>query len=258
MSGISISTVNVNGIRAAYKKGFIDWLNNAGHDIICLQEVRAQEDQIPDPVLELPYHLILHTGERKGYAGVGILSKTEPLNVIHGIGSDWADEEGRVLMAEFDNYRICSVYAPSGTTGDVRQDLKMEFLELFDSYSAQYIKDTKPTIFCGDFNICHTEIDIHNPIQNKNTSGFLPEEREWIGSFIDKGFNDVFRDLNPNLLDAYSWWSYRAGAKKNNKGWRIDYQLANVQAADIAMKAVIEHETAFSDHAPVSVVYDFD
>lgn len=257
MSRISISTINVNGIRAAYKKGFIDWLNEARHDIVCLQEVRAQADQIPEAVKELPYHLILHTGERKGYAGVGIMCKTEPLNVIYGIGSDWADEEGRVLMAEFEKYRVCSVYAPSGTTGDIRQDLKMEFLDLFDSYSARYIKDSKPTIYCGDFNICHTESDIHNPIQNKNTSGFLPAEREWMGSFIDKGFIDVFRDLNPNLLDAYSWWSYRAGARKNNKGWRIDYHLASGHTTGIALNAVIEKETAFSDHAPVSVVYNF-
>jgi exodeoxyribonuclease-3 len=248
----------VNGIRAAHKKGFNEWLHDAGHDIICLQEIRAQEVQIPEPVLQLPYHLSLHTGERKGYAGVGILSKIEPLKVVHGIGSEWADEEGRVLMAEYEKFRVCSVYAPSGTTGDVRQDLKMKFLDLFDSYSARYLMDSKPTIFCGDFNICHTEIDIHNPVQNRNTSGFLPEEREWIGNLINKGYHDVFRDLNPNLLDAYSWWSYRAGARKNNKGWRIDYQLASKQASAKAVKAVIEHETSFSDHAPVSVVYDFN
>ncbi|MEX0719706.1 MAG: exodeoxyribonuclease III [Balneolaceae bacterium] len=253
---IKISSYNINGIRAAHRKGFVDWVKESKPDIICIQELRAAQDQIPSEITELGYHEYYHIAEKKGYSGVAILSKIKPEKINNGIGIGWIDREGRVLTAEFENFRLCSVYAPSGTTGDVRQDFKMKFLDDFMRLGKQYAGDNKPTLFCGDFNICHTEIDIHNPVANKNSSGFLPEEREWVTDFLNVGYEDVFRKLNGDKKDLYSWWSYRAGSKKRNKGWRIDYHLATFPLAQIAKEATIEYKWDISDHAPVTVVYD--
>ncbi len=254
---IKISSYNVNGIRAAHRKGFVDWVEESNPDIICIQELRALEDQVPKEVNELGYHKYYHTAEKKGYSGVAMYSKIEPLKVEKGIGVDWIDSEGRVMMLEYEDFRVFSVYAPSGTTGDIRQDLKMEFLEHFIKFGKKYVEDSKPTVFCGDFNICHTEIDIHNPSKQHRTSGFLPEERQWVTDFLDVGYHDVFRQLHPNKPDLYSWWSYRAASKERNKGWRIDYHLASQELAKKAQIAEIEKKWDISDHAPVSVSYDF-
>ncbi|MEX0608733.1 MAG: exodeoxyribonuclease III [Balneolaceae bacterium] len=253
---LKISSYNINGIRAAHRKGFLDWVEESKPDIICIQELRADQDQIPPEIKELGYHEYYHIAEKKGYSGVAILSKIKPKKVDSGIGVGWIDREGRVLTAEFDNFRLCSVYAPSGTTGDIRQDMKMKFLDDFMRFGKKHADDNKPTLFCGDFNICHTDIDIHNPVQNKNSSGFLPEEREWVTDFLDIGYEDVFRKLHQGKPDLYSWWSYRAGSKKRNKGWRIDYHLATFPLARIAKEATIEYKWNISDHAPVSIVYD--
>ena len=253
---LRVSSYNVNGIRAAHKKGILDWFEESNPDVICLQEMRADETQIPEEITELGYHQSYYIAEKKGYSGVAIFSREEPLKVEQGIGVDWIDSEGRVIMNEFDRFRIFSVYAPSGTTGDIRQDMKYKFLDDFYDFAQTFIGDEKPTVFCGDFNICHTEIDIHNPKSNKNTSGFLPEEREWVTKFLDMGYVDVFRRVRPGEVDLYSWWSYRAASKSKNKGWRIDYHLATPPLATLAKEAIIEMKWDMSDHAPVTIIYD--
>jgi exodeoxyribonuclease III len=252
-----ISSYNVNGVRAAQRKGFAEWVESTRPDVICLQEIKADEDQIPNEIRNLGYHQVYYPAEKKGYSGVAVLSKFEPEEVQHGMDLEWCDLEGRVLRVRVKGLDVFSIYAPSGTTGDLRQDLKMKFLESFTPFAEARKNSGLPTVFCGDFNIAHTEIDIHNPVANKNTSGFLPEERTWMSDFISRGFRDVFRELHPGVTDLYSWWTYRAGAKEKNKGWRIDYQFAFGSVADTAVSGRIERELSMSDHAPVTIVYDF-
>jgi exodeoxyribonuclease-3 len=251
-----ISSYNVNGIRAAHRKGFVDWAGESDPDIICIQELRAMENQIPEEVKELGYYEYYHVADKKGYSGVAIYSKKKPNKIEEGIGVDWIDSEGRVIMAEYDAFRVFSIYAPSGTTGDIRQDMKMDFLDNFIRFGKKFVEDEKPSVFCGDFNICHTEIDIHNPEKQHKTSGFLPEERAWVTDFLEVGYNDVFREIHPEKTDLFSWWSYRAASKERNKGWRIDYHLATNELAEKAKVAEIEKKWDISDHAPVSIVYD--
>lgn len=246
----------MNGIRAAYRKGFMDWLEKSNPDILCLQEMRASSDQIPTQIREAGYFEVHHVAEKKGYSGVSIYSRNEPDVIEVGMGTDWIDQEGRVCCIEVNGITVFSVYAPSGTTGDLRQDVKMRFLDAFYAFASKKLWEGKAVLFCGDFNICHEEIDIHNPKQNKNTSGFLKEERDWVTSFLDLGYEDVFRKLHHGEPDLYSWWTYRAGAKAKNKGWRIDYHLATPALAEKATEATIEKEWDLSDHAPVSIIYD--
>ena len=253
---LKISSLNVNGIRAAHRHGFTDWVDQADPDIICLQELRAMEHQVPGPVQKLNYHEFYHTAEKKGYSGVGILSRQEPIRIEKGLGVDWIDSEGRVMMAELENLYVFSIYAPSGTTGDERQDLKMEFLDYFLPFAQKFLSRDKPIVMCGDYNICHKPIDIHNPKRNKNTSGFLPEEREWITRLLQTGFEDVYRSLHKGEEDLYSWWSYRAASKERNKGWRIDYHMSCPKMLNAAKEASIEMEWDLSDHAPVTISYD--
>lgn len=252
-----ISSLNINGIRAGERKGFSEWIQNENPDIICLQELKAMEDQIPDEIRELEYHQYYHPAEKKGYSGVGILTKEEPKSVQIGMDNDWIDREGRVIMSEFDRFRIFSVYVPSGTSGDERQQIKYQFMDEFFDFINPYLEDEKPTIFAGDFNIAHTEIDIHNPVANKKNSGFLPEERAWFTEVLNSGFVDAFRTLHTDEKDLYSWWSYRAASKKRNKGWRIDYHLVNPATEPFLEKGRIEFEQNMSDHAPVTLTYDF-
>lgn len=254
---VKISTLNANGIRAAQRKGFSNWINDEKPDIICLQELKANEDQIPYEICELNYHQYYHPAEKKGYSGVAILSKLKPDSVEIGINLDWIDSEGRIIRLEFEHFRIFSVYVPSGTSGDERQQLKYQFMDIFYDFMKPFLEDNKPTIFAGDFNIAHTKIDIHNPVANKNNSGFLPEEREWFSKVLDSGFIDAFRLLHQNETDLYSWWSYRAASKKRNKGWRIDYHVVNPVTSRCLKNARIEHELDLSDHAPVTIYYDF-
>lgn len=253
---IKISSYNVNGIRAAHRKGFIDWVEESAPDIICIQELRADETQIPEEVKALGYHQYNHVAEKKGYSGVSVYSKEKPLNVFEGLGTEWIDKEGRVLVLEFEKFFVCSVYAPSGTTGDIRQDMKYKFLDDFYKFGKKYLNKEKGMVFCGDFNICHKPIDIHNPEKQNNTSGFLPEERKWVSDFLALGYEDVFRNLHQNVPDLYSWWSYRSASKERNKGWRIDYHFATKELASKAVEAEIEMKWDISDHAPVSITYE--
>lgn len=253
---LKISSYNINGVRAAHRKGLLNWITESNPDIICFQEVRADIDQVPEEVKDLGYHQSYYLAEKKGYSGVAIFSKEEPLSISEGIGVDWIDSEARVLLTEFEAFNLVSVYVPSGSAGDIRQELKMSFLDDFMIYGKEQLESNKPILMCGDFNICHEEIDIHNPSQQHKNSGFLPEERAWVSSFIEAGYVDVFRQLRPGEVDLYSWWSYRAASKERNKGWRIDYHFASSELAEKAKTAVIEKEWDISDHAPVTIQYE--
>ena len=251
-----IISYNVNGIRAAITKGFLSWIQQANPDVICLQEIKATPDQIPLIDIELsgfPYHYWF-PAQKKGYSGVAILCKTKPNNVVFGTGIDHMDFEGRNLRVDFDDFSVMSLYLPSGTNSD-RLDHKFKYMDDFQHYVDELIKEVPNIIICGDYNICHEAIDIHDPIRNKTVSGFLPEERAWLDKFIKRGFIDTFRVFNkePN---NYSWWSYRANARVNNKGWRIDYCLASEPLKNRVTRAVILPEAKHSDHCPVLVEID--
>tara|TARA_R110002072_G_scaffold114541_12_gene244640 strand:+ start:2514 stop:3275 length:762 start_codon:yes stop_codon:yes gene_type:complete len=253
---MKIISYNVNGIRAAINKGFADWLKSANPDLICIQETKAQEEQIDTELLNnLGYKAYIHSAEKKGYSGVAIFSKMEPDHVEIGCGIEYIDFEGRIIRADYGDISVMSVYIPSGSSGDLRQDLKMKFLGDFQKYIDDLKKDRPNLIISGDYNICHKAIDIHNPVSNKNTSGFLPEEREWLSSFIESGFVDTFRMFNEEPHN-YSWWSYRANARANNKGWRIDYHMASESLRNRLKRAAILSEAKHSDHCPILVEID--
>jgi len=250
---MKIISYNVNGIRAAMQKGLLNWINESKADIICFQETKAQPEQIPSSEFEAAgYHYYWFSAQKKGYSGVGILSKKKPDHVEIGMGIDKYDNEGRAIRADYGDISVMSVYHPSGTSGDERQAFKMKWLEDFLSYSAELRKQRPKLIISGDFNICHKPIDIHDPVRNANNSGFLPEEREWISRFIEDGFIDTFRHFNqePN---NYSWWSYRAGARARNLGWRIDYNMVSKTLEKNLLNAGIHPDALHSDHCPVSL-----
>lgn len=247
---MKIISYNVNGIRAALNKGFIDWLKNADPDVICLQEIKALKEQLDLSVFEeagYPYQYWF-SAQKKGYSGVAILSKVEPKHVEYGTGIESMDFEGRNLRADFDGVSVMSLYLPSGTN-DARLDHKLEYMDMFQNYVNELKHEIPNLIICGDYNICHEEIDIHNP-KMKGVSGFLPVEREWIGNFIRSGFIDGFRFLHPEKQE-YSWWSYRANARANNKGWRLDYTMVAKPLQEKIKRAVILSEAVHSDHCPV-------
>lgn len=248
---MTIISYNVNGIRAAIRKGFLDWIQQANPDVVCIQEIKANPDQLDLEEFEkagYPYHY-WHPATKKGYSGVAILSKTRPNHVSYGSGIDYMDHEGRVLRADFDDFSVMSLYLPSGTNIN-RLEHKFQFMDDFQLYIDQLKKEIPNLIICGDYNICHEAIDIHDPVRLKNTSGFLPEERAWIDGFMKSGFIDSFRHFNKEP-DQYSWWSYRANARNNNKGWRIDYNLVAEPLRDRLKRAVILPEAYHSDHCPV-------
>jgi len=253
---MKIISYNVNGIRAALKKGFAEWLASENPDIVCLQELKATADQIEPFYKELGYELYTHTAEKKGYSGVAILTKHTPKHIEYGCGNDLYDSEGRVIRADFDSFSVMSVYMPSGTSGDIRQGFKYQWLDFFYDYSLSLKASHPNLVLCGDYNIAHTALDIHNPVSNKKSSGFLPEERSWFTKFIDAGFIDTFRLFNDQQPHQYSWWSYRANARANNKGWRIDYHMASTQMESRLKKAYILQEVKHSDHCPVVLEID--
>ncbi|MBX0333687.1 exodeoxyribonuclease III [Pontibacter sp. HSC-14F20] len=248
---MKVITYNVNGIRAAISKGFQDWVKAASPDVLCLQEIKACEDKFDRAIFEdMGYNVYLHPAVKKGYSGVAILSKVKPKHVEIGCGMECYDNEGRVIRADFDDYSVMSVYMPSGSSGDERQGFKMQWLEDFYGYIGD-LKQTLPGIvISGDYNICHQAIDIHNPKSNANSSGFLPEERNWMTKFIESGFVDSFRHFNKEPHN-YSWWSYRAGARAKNLGWRIDYNMVTGNLQDRMQRAAILPEAKHSDHCPV-------
>ena len=253
---VTIISYNVNGIRAALKKGWSEWAKATNADIIALQEIKAQTDQLELSIFEdLGYHHYWFSAQKKGYSGVALLCKEKPLHVEYGCGIEKYDFEGRIIRADYKDYSVISVYFPSGTTGGVRQDFKMSFLAYFQEYVESLKKQIPNLIISGDYNICHEAIDIHNPIANKNTSGFLPEERAWVTAFIESGFVDSFRHQN-KTPHHYSWWSYRAAARERNKGWRIDYHMISDTLLPRLKRVAILSDAKHSDHCPILVTIE--
>ncbi len=249
----TIITYNINGIRAAQRKGVNDWLAQKDFDIICLQEIKARAEQVDlEPLRELGYHIYWHAAERKGYSGVATLSKIEPEQVVEGCGIDKYDAEGRILRTDYPDWTLLNCYFPSGTTGDERQTFKMGFLDDFFDWIENLRKEHPNLMVVGDYNIAHTEMDIHDPVRNKKSSGFLPEERKWLTRWFDSGFTDAFRHLHPDKV-SYSWWSYRARAREKDKGWRLDYQSIAAPLKDRLKKACQLQDAKHSDHCPVFV-----
>ena len=253
---MKIISYNVNGIRAALNNGFGDWLKSATPDLLCLQETKAMEEQVDTSVFEkLDYQHYWHSAQKKGYSGVAILTKETPLNIQIGTGIEHIDFEGRVIRADFEHVSVISLYLPSGTNL-YRLEYKFKFMDDFQNYIDTLKKKYPKLVICGDYNICHRAIDIHDPIRNKKVSGFLPKEREWIDNFMNSGFVDSFRYLNPDL-QQYSWWSYRANARNNNKGWRIDYNLVSENLKNNIKRAFHLPDAKHSDHCPVGLELEF-
>ncbi len=253
---MKIITYNVNGLRSALNKGFIDWLKVEQPDVLCLQETKLQPDQFPVEAFKgLGYYIYLYSAQKKGYSGVAILTKIKPDHVETGMNLEKYDCEGRFLRADFGDLSIISVYHPSGTSGYERQAFKMEWLTDFQNYIEQLRKIRPNLIICGDYNIAHNTIDIHDPVRNSKNSGFLPEEREWMTGFLSTGFIDSYRHINPDK-QQYSWWTYRFNARANNKGWRIDYCMVNEPIKSRIKNAYILTEIVHSDHCPVVLIID--
>lgn len=244
---------NVNGIRSACSKGFVAWLAEANPDLICLQELKADEAQADlAPIKDLGYHIHWHAAEKKGYSGVAIFSKIPAKNVSIGCGMEKYDREGRVIRLDFEKLSVMSVYMPSGSSGEERQKFKFEWMDDFYPYVQALKKEYPHLVIAGDYNICHKEIDIHNPKANANSSGFLPEERAWMDQWVAGGFVDSFRAIEPRG-GKYSWWSFRANARAKNLGWRIDYQMVSEALAPHIVDAQVMMEVKHSDHCPVSL-----
>ena len=250
---MKIISYNVNGIRAAIKKGFIEWLKNSNTDVICLQEIKANTDQLDLSLFkEIGYNYnYWFSAQKKGYSGVAILSKHKPAHIEYGTGIEHMDFEGRNLRIDFEKFSVMSLYLPSGTN-IARLEYKLQYMKEFMVYIVKLKEDIPNLVICGDYNICHEAIDIHDPIRNSKVSGFLPWEREWLSDFLDLGFTDSFRKLNKDP-EKYSWWSYRANSRVNNKGWRIDYNLvSNAISAKIKSSTILD-KIVHSDHCPIVV-----
>jgi len=248
---MKIITYNVNGIRSAINKGLLDWVKGTKADILCFQEVKATADQIDEtPFKELGYTSYWFTAQKKGYSGVAIFTKVVPKHIEYGCGIEKYDFEGRVIRADFKDFSVMNVYMPSGSSGEERQQFKFEWMDDFFVYINELKKNHPNLIVCGDYNICHKPIDIHNPKSNANSSGFLPEEREWMGKLFDSGFIDAFRYFNQEP-HHYTWWSYRANSRNKNLGWRIDYQAVTNEMESRLKRSVILSDAIHSDHCPV-------
>ncbi len=250
---VKIISYNVNGIRAAQKKGFNEWLQTEVPDIIGLQEIKIQDGQIDSSIYEkMGYYHYWHYAVKKGYSGLGLLSREKPCNVVHGFDHEKYDMEGRLIRADYGDVTLLNVYIPSGTTGEVRQAFKMEFLKDFLLFIQKLKQERKKLIIMGDFNICHQPIDINHPERHHKSSGFLPEERAWMDDFVNEGFIDTFRQFNQEP-GHYSWWSYRANARVKNLGWRLDYHMITQSLSSSLVHAEILSDVYHSDHCPVKI-----
>lgn len=250
-----LASWNVNGIRACHKNGFLTWLQSANMDVVGLQEVRAERDQIPAELADLPgweKHWY-PCARKKGYSGVGILSRLPVKGLRTGIGIPEFDEEGRIILAEFDAFQFASIYFPNSGDGAVRLDYKIRFCKALHEWLEGVRKEGKPVIVSGDYNIAHQPIDLARPKENENTAGYLAEERAWMSEFLGSGWTDTYRYQNPAKEAAYSWWSMRMRARERNVGWRIDYHCLPSEFRDIVTATDIHPQIQGSDHCPVSV-----
>ncbi len=255
---IQLVSWNVNGIRAAHRKGFMDWLSSTSPDILCLQEIRAMPEQMPNDLRDPDdYHTYWYPAEKKGYSGVGLLSKVKPLDVRYGMGVEEFDVEGRTLIAEYPEFTLLNAYFPSGTRGKDRVDFKLAYNEAFLKVAEEIRGQGKPVIFCGDVNTAHQEIDLTHPKANVKNSGFMPIEREWLDRVFALGYVDTFRHFYPDLAEKYTWWTTRANARQRNVGWRIDYVIVTADLCPTLRDAFIWADVMGSDHCPVGVDLEF-
>ena len=257
---IRVITLNLNGIRSATRKNLFTWLPRQKADVVSVQELKAQRTDMTEAMLVCgPLHGYFHCAEKRGYSGVALYAKREPDRVREGFGIREHDAEGRYLRADFGKLSVISVYLPSGSSGAHRQTMKFKFMDDFYPHLKALLKEKREFILCGDWNIAHNEIDLKNWRGNRKNSGFLPEEREWLGKIFDElGWVDVYRRLHPGTTGAaYTWWSNRGQAWAKNVGWRIDYQIATPGIAACAVKAKVYKEQRFSDHAPLTIDYDY-
>jgi exodeoxyribonuclease III len=246
-----IITYNVNGIRSAMKKGFADWLRTNPADVICVQEIKANKEDVPVADIEATgYEVYSFSAQKKGYSGVAILTKIRPTNVVYGNGIEQSDFEGRVIRADFGDITVVNAYFPSGTSGEDRQTYKYQWLDEFFDFANELRKSRPKLILCGDYNICHKAIDIHDPVRNKNYTGFLPEERAWMDKLFGNGYIDSFREFNQEP-HQYTWWSARGTARETNKGWRIDYVAVTEPLRSKLKHAEIMPHIVHSDHCPM-------
>jgi len=251
-----VISLNVNGIRAASRKGLEKFLEQENADLVCFQELKADLSVLPEELLD--YNLFWHPAQKKGYSGVGILALKEPERVEYGMGVKVYDSEGRVLRVDYGEISIISVYIPSGSSGSERIEFKMRFLRAFKTYIKKLISEGREIIICGDYNIAHKKIDLKNWKTNQKTSGFLPMERDWLTGFLKLGLVDAYRQFVGEETASYSWWSLRTNARARNVGWRLDYQITTPSIAKTLTNASIPMEPVLSDHAPVIMDYDLD
>lgn len=242
---------NVNGIRAVMGKGFMEFFEREDADIICIQETKVQEGQIT--ITAEGYYQYWNYAQKKGYSGVAVFTKEEPINVLYGIGIEEHDSEGRVITLEFDDYYVITVYTPNSQRGLARLEYRMKWEEDFLSY-LKALEESKPVIVCGDLNVAHKEIDLKNPQSNRKNAGFTDEERSKFDNYINSGFVDTFRHLYPDKTEAYTWWSYMFNARQNNAGWRIDYFLISDSIKSRLKDSLIYSEVMGSDHCPVGII----
>jgi exodeoxyribonuclease III len=253
---MKIATLNINGYRAAMKKGLAEWMEEEKPDVVCLQEIKIMEHQANVEAIEaLGYKHEWFSAEKPGYAGVATMSRLPIDRVEKGCGIEKYDREGRILVTDIGGLTIVNAYFPSGSSSDARHDFKMEFLEDLKPWFLDLVLEHPNLVVCGDYNIVHKDMDIHNPERRDNPSGFRPEERAWLDEWFSSTFTDAWRHLNPDLRQ-YSWWSYRAGSRPRDKGWRIDYISVSDSLKGKIVKAVQQKEAFFSDHCPVVVELD--
>jgi len=244
---------NVNGIRAADRKGFFDWFSKDSPDIFCVQEIKAMPDQFPPHLKNTPnYNVFINSADRKGYSGVATYTKKKPIEIKKGFGIEKFDSEGRTLITEFEDFVLFNIYFPNGKQGQKRLEYKLEFYDTFLSYADNMKAEGKNIIVCGDFNTAHKEIDLAHPKANEKISGFLPVERAWIDRFIDHGYTDTFREFDKKP-EQYTWWSMRTHARERNVGWRIDYFFVNNEFLPKVKDAFILSDVMGSDHCPIGI-----
>jgi exodeoxyribonuclease-3 len=253
MTPMRLMSWNVNGLRAILKKGFYDWLEKESPDVLGLQEIKAQRDQLPKEFLNLSgYHIYLAPAERKGYSGVALLCKEEPLSVQKGLGIPRFDREGRVIIAEYSNFLLYNVYFPNGKMNKDRLQYKMDFYKAFQAHINSQRKKGHHIVFCGDVNTAHKEIDLAHPKENSKRSGFLPQEREWIDKLIEEGYRDTFR-LKNSQPKQYTWWDLRTRARERDVGWRIDYFIVDSSLESRILNVEIQKDIQGSDHCPIGL-----